>query len=43
MKNKILATNRKLNNKIEKGSIKAKEKKQFANNLEKLKDLNFFD
>ena len=27
MINKILATNRKLNNKIEKGSINAKEKK----------------
>ena len=41
--NKILAINRKLNDKIEKGSITAKEKIQFTNNLKKLKDLNYCD
>ena len=41
--NKILVINRKLYHKIEKGSINAKEKIQFANNLNKLKDLNYFD
>ena len=37
--NKILAINRKLNDKKEKGSINAKEKRQFANNLNELKNL----
>ena len=41
--NKILAINRKLNDKIEKDSINPKEKFQFANNLKKLKDLYYFD
>ena len=37
--NKILAINRKLNDKIENGTINAKEKNQFANNLKKLQDM----
>ena len=41
--NKIHAINRKLNDRIEKDSINPKEKFQFANNLKKLKDLNYFD
>ena len=41
--NKILPINRKLNDKIEIGSINANEKRQFANNLSKLKHLNYFD
>ena len=41
--NKILARNKILINKIEKDSLNQKEKTQFANNLKKLKDLNYFD
>ena len=40
--NKILAINRKLNNKIEKDSINPKEKIQFANNLKKTKRFKLF-
>ena len=41
--NIILAKNRLLTDKIEKDSINHKEKIQFAKNLIKLKDLNYFD
>ena len=41
--NKILARNRILNDKIRKNTINEKEKKVLANNLKKLKDINYFD
>ena len=41
--NNILARNGILTNKIAKDSINQKEKKQFANNLKKLKELNSFN
>ena len=41
--NKILARNRILNDKIIKNTINEKEKKIFASNLKKLKDINYFD
>ena len=41
--NKILARKKILNDKIIKNTINEKEKKIFASNLKKLKDINYFD